>query len=140
MIAHALFERPLECCGLLAGPLPERPGSMSSEPPPVAPSPVARVFKRYPLVNTARSATEYHCADRSLFEAHRDMRRLEFDVLAIYHSHPTTAAVPSRTDLERNNYPGAIHFIISLRDDPPVVQGWWLLERAYREAEWEWVD
>jgi proteasome lid subunit RPN8/RPN11 len=140
MIAHALSERPLECCGLLAGPLPEQSGSISSDPPPAVQPPLAQVVKRYPLANNARSATEYFCADRGLFDAHRDMRRLGLDVLAIYHSHPTTAAVPSRTDLERNNYPGAIHFIISLRDDPPVVQGWWLLEKDFREAEWECVD
>src|SRR5947209_1384872 len=87
MLAQALSERPNECCGLLAG---------------VVEGGVGRVSRRYPLVNEAASPVEYLSEPRSLFEAHRDMWKSGLDVLAVYHSHPTSAAVPSRKDVERN--------------------------------------
>jgi proteasome lid subunit RPN8/RPN11 len=62
------------------------------------------------------------------------------DVLAIYHSHPTSEPIPSRTDLERNWWPGVVSLIISLKDEPPRVRGWWLRETNFVEAEWEVVE
>ena len=42
------------------------------------------------------------------------MRDRDEDFFAIYHSHPTAPAVPSKTDLERATYPEALYLIISL--------------------------
>jgi proteasome lid subunit RPN8/RPN11 len=125
VVAHALGERPLECCGLLAG------------EPPAPGADAARVSARYPLPNAAASPREYQGdarATRAAFEA-IDARGLA--LLAVYHSHPTSAAVPSRTDLERNAF-GAevVHLIVSLLTDPPTVQGWRLGETDYQEADW----
>jgi proteasome lid subunit RPN8/RPN11 len=131
MVAQALAEQPLECCGLLAGVL---------EGPPEAVGPavrVGRVVERYPLVNNAASPVEYWSSDERLFAAHRDMRERGLEILAIYHSHPTSPPVPSRTDLARNYYPDAVSLIISLTTAPPAVRGWWLSDRDYREAEWD---
>src|SRR6516162_1669832 len=92
MVVQALTERPNECCGFLAGVV---------EAPVGGNVPVGRVARAYPLKNEAASPTEYLCCnDRSLFEAIRDMRRAGHDVLAVYHSHPTSPPVPSRKDLE----------------------------------------
>jgi proteasome lid subunit RPN8/RPN11 len=133
MVAQALAERPNECCGLLAGVL-ETPDE--GEAPP---APVGRVVECYALVNAAASPVEYESDARAMFEAYRDMRRRGLEVLAVYHSHPTSAPVPSRTDLARNYSPEVVNLIISLTTDPPQVRGWWLTEEGYREAEWEEV-
>lgn len=119
MIAQAQAEQPHECCGLLAGPSP------------------AVVTHRYPLINDLASAVEYLSDPKSMFDAVRDMRRHGIDVVAVYHSHPTSAPVPSRTDLERNYSPEVVNFIISLKNAVPEVRGWWLTADSYREAEWE---
>jgi proteasome lid subunit RPN8/RPN11 len=160
MVAHARAELPNECCGLLAGRLPE---ASSSAPSPVAeagsdpfPSPLvgegqgggarsrlktALVMRRYPLTNQAGSPTEYLSDPDSLFTAFRDMRRLGLDVLAIYHSHPATEPVPSRKDIERNNY-GAevVHLIISLSGAEPRIRAWRLSSDAYAQADWTVIE
>jgi [CysO sulfur-carrier protein]-S-L-cysteine hydrolase len=131
LIAQALAEQPLECCGLLAGVREQaKAGEKAGEP-------VGRVVRRYPLVNAAASPREFLSDARSLFDAHKDMRRRELDVLAVYHSHPTSPPIPSRTDLERNGMGSEVMcLIVSLAASPPLVRAWWLLETEYREAAW----
>ncbi len=122
MLRHALDERPRECCGLLAGTVADG---------------VGRVVERYPLVNEARSSVNYEPEGRSLIAAHRAMWGRGLDVLAVYHSHPTSPPVPSKTDLAGNGYgEHAVHLIVSLKGEAPSVRGWWLAETDYREAEW----
>ena len=122
MLAQAQAELPNECCGLLAGRIDERK--------------VGRVLARYPLVNAAASPREYLGDDRMLFAAHKDMRNRGFELLAIYHSHPSSDPVPSKTDLARNYFPDVMHLIISLKGNEPLMRGWWLGESEYGEAEW----
>jgi proteasome lid subunit RPN8/RPN11 len=129
MVSHAIAELPNECCGLLAGRLPE------------ATSETAIIVRRYPLTNQARSPTEYLSEPQSMFAAHRDMRRLGLEVLSIYHSHPSSEPIPSRRDIERNNY-GAevVHFIISLSGAAPQIRAWRLSSDSYAEADWIMIE
>ncbi len=124
MIEHARRELPGECCGFLAG---------------VVEGPVGRVVKRYPLVNAAGDRErEFHADPAGLPAATKDMRHSGLDVLAIYHSHPTSAPVPSTKDLARHWWGVEVaSVIISPASDPPVVRAWWLTESDYREAEYE---
>jgi proteasome lid subunit RPN8/RPN11 len=135
MIAQALAEQPLECCGLLAGVREEAKTADN------ATEAVGRVLRRYPLTNNAASPRAFLCNDRSLFEAYRDMRTANLEVLAVYHSHPTSPAIPSRTDLEQN-YMGdeVVCVIVSLAASLPVVRAWLLTETEYLEAAWEVID
>jgi len=115
MLAQAVAELPNECCGLLAGQ-------------------GGRVTHRYPLTNVLASPVRYESYP---FAADKDMRQQGTELLAIYHSHPATEPVPSRTDLERNFYGDAVvHLIISLKEGVPTMRAWRLGETSYREAEW----
>ena len=60
MIAQAEQERPLECCGLLAG---KR-----------GPNGIAEVTHRYALRNELASPIEFLSDPASMFAAHKDMR------------------------------------------------------------------
>lgn len=120
MIEHALGEAPLECCGLLAGRIRGEAGV---------------VEMRYPLVNEAASPVEFVSESRGMFDAMRDVDRRQLRVLAVYHSHPASPPVPSRTDLERSYSPDVVNVIVSLRHDPPEVRAWWLCGERYSEAE-----
>jgi proteasome lid subunit RPN8/RPN11 len=122
MVVHALSERPNECCGLLAGAVSE--GGRGE------------VVVRYPLVNSLASPIEYEADTRGLIQAHRDMRVRGIDVLAVYHSHPTSPAVPSRKDRERNYSEDVVSVIISLATVLPKVRAWWLTAEDAHEAEW----
>lgn len=125
MIAQARAELPNECCGLLAG---RMDGS------------IARIECRFPLVNELISPTEYLSEPRSMFEAMRAIDRAGLDIVAVYHSHPTSPPIPSKTDRERNYSPDVANFIISLINDPPRVQAWWLDAERHWEADWLLVD
>src|SRR5262245_4648195 len=112
MFAQARAELPNECCGLLAGT--------------VNPDGVAEVTRRYPLTNAGASPVEYVSDAREMFDAERDMRQRGIHVLAVYHSHPTTDALPSKTDRERNYSSQVVNLIVSLKGDAPTLRGWWL--------------
>ena len=124
MITHARAELPNECVGLLAG---------------VIEGGMGRIVERYALVNAAASPREFLSQPESMFAAYRGMREHGLDILAIYHSHPTSEPVPSRTDLERNYSSDVVHLIISLKDEPPLIRAWWLMENSYCELEWYWI-
>ena len=133
MIAHAQAELPNECCGILAGT--------------IGADGIARVSRCYPLVSDLDAAnrdphpprpspTEYLSTPESMFAASKDMRAHGADIVAVYHSHPTSEPIPSRKDLEQNYSGTEFHFIIGLRDAEPQVRGWWLASENYREARW----
>jgi proteasome lid subunit RPN8/RPN11 len=128
MIAQARAELPNECCGLLGGRIVE-----AAEP---GAPPRGLVERRYPLVNEAASPTEYLSEPYSMFAAEKNRRNDGVEFLAVYHSHPTSEPVPSRTDRARNYSPDVMSLIISLKAADPVVRAWWLTAESYREAEW----
>ena len=122
MLAHARAELPAECCGLLAGTIADG---------------VGRVTQHLPLVNALTSPTEYESDPRSMLAAHKAMRASGTDVLAVYHSHPTSDPVPSRRDRERNYGEQVVNLIIGLSGTGQDVRAWWLTADSAREAVWE---
>jgi proteasome lid subunit RPN8/RPN11 len=128
VVAQAQSELPNECCGILAGTL----GTDG----------IARITHRYALVNALASPTEYEWEAKCLFAAVRDMRKAGVEMLAIYHSHPTSAPIPSRKDRERYDevrplVGEVMHFIIGCTPTPPEVRAWWLTRDDHHEAEWD---
>ena len=117
MVAHCLMDAPIECCGLLGGVFPE-------------------VSLFYPLANTEASETRYNADPHDLIRADRDLRDREAQVLAIYHSHPRWAAVPSRTDLQTNYCGETPRIIVSLLEHPPLVRMWRLDPDSFEELPW----
>jgi proteasome lid subunit RPN8/RPN11 len=124
MMNHARHELPNECCGLLGGHFVDdnhREGL---------------AVKLYPLVNEVGSPIAFRTAEHaSLFQAHRDMRQQQLEVLAVYHSHPTSDPIPSKSDREQWFYDSSVHLIIGLKEDSPVLRGWWLRDDRCSEAE-----
>ena len=121
MVAQAKSESPLECCGLLAG----TRGTGAT----------ALVIARYPLVNAAASPVRFESEPRSIFTATRDIDRRGWEILAVYHSHPTSAPIPSTTDLANHFSEDVLNLIIGLTTEPPLVRAWWLTATEYREGE-----
>jgi len=104
IITHALAEQPHECCGLFAG--------------------AQEVVQRYiPLVNELASPVAYSAEPGSLFRAFKSMRAAGQELIAVVHSHPRTAAVPSMRDLKEWHYPDTVMLIVSLEAEP-VIMAW----------------
>ena len=118
MIAQAEREAPLECCGMLGG-----RGS--------------RVSACYPVANALASPAAYEGDAKETLRAFREMRERGLELIAIYHSHPSSPAVPSRVDLERNYYGEVPRLIISLVARPPEMRAYVLSELEYREVPWK---
>jgi proteasome lid subunit RPN8/RPN11 len=70
-----------------------------------------------------------------MLAACRDIDRRGLEILAVYHSHPTSAPVPSKTDRERNFSEDVLNLIVGLATDPPTVRAWWLTATDHREGE-----
>ena len=114
MLEHARAEAPAECCGLLAG-----TGELLTH--------------HFALRNELASPVAYQADPRDLFAAFREIRQCDLELLAIYHSHPTSPARPSRVDLEQNYYGEVPRIIISLAGEPPVVKAFRLLDDRFEE-------
>jgi proteasome lid subunit RPN8/RPN11 len=126
MVADAVSQLPNECCGLLAG---------------VVADGVGRVSRLFPLANIAPSPrTEYLSEPRSILLAEKAMLAASLERLAVYHSHPTSDPVPSRTDRERNYDGTTLNLIISFKDGQPNARIWWLINSDFFEGEWEIAD
>lgn len=122
VIAHARSELPNECCGFLAG---HREGE------------TGRVAAAHPLVNELASPTAFLTEARSLFAAYRAMRASGTDVLAVYHSHPTSAPVPSPRDIAENTYGESVAWVIvGLSGKQPEVKAWRLTATGCHPIEW----
>ena len=117
MVDHCVREGPLECCGLLGG---------------VAPV----VSSIHPLRNTEASPVRYNADPRDLIAAVVALRARGAEILAIYHSHPNHAAIPSRTDLRENHYGDVPRIIVSLLGPEPEVRIWRLRPDSYDDLPW----
>jgi proteasome lid subunit RPN8/RPN11 len=95
MIAQARAEAPQECCGLLIG---------TAE----------AIAEARPARNLRASPTRYLLDPQAHFRAMREARERGLAVVGAYHSHPTSAAEPSETDLREASYPGFLYVIVSL--------------------------
>jgi proteasome lid subunit RPN8/RPN11 len=106
LIAHARDEAPNECCGYAR----------------LADGRLEEVFRSQ---NLRASPYGYELDPKSLLAAN-DLDD-EGHGVAIYHSHPRSAAEPSQTDINLAHYPHWHYLIVSLAGEPEV--------RAWRIAE-----
>jgi [CysO sulfur-carrier protein]-S-L-cysteine hydrolase len=99
LIAHARAEAPNEACGLLAGDLDTG---------------VATAY--HPARNAAASPYVYSVHPDDLVRIVFGIEDAGEDLLAIFHSHTHTPAVPSPTDRRQAMYPDAFYLLVTLAD------------------------
>ena len=103
MIAHALENDSIECCGVLAGTQ-------------------GQFQKLYRMTNVENSPYRYSWDSKELFQVWREMEGNDWEYRAVYHSHTHSPAYPSETDVRLAGWPEAHYIIISLidKEDPDV--------------------
>ena len=99
IIAHARADHPDEACGVVAGPV----GS-------------DRPDRYVPMANAERSPTFYRFDAAEQFKVWREMDDRDEEPVIIYHSHSSTEAYPSRTDISYAGEPNAHYVLVSTRD------------------------
>lgn len=113
MIAHARHDAPRECCGLLVGQAD------------------ADVVARAVAVNNIADTplTRYLVDPAGHFALMRDLRGTDATIVGAYHSHPSSPAAPSPSDVAEAWTSDFLYAIVSLADEarPDV--------RAFRIAD-----
>lgn len=108
LIAHVEAVSPAEGCGLLA----MDAGGL-----------VRRV---YAIDNVADSAVRFTADPDGHFAALVDAEANGWHIGGAFHSHPRSAAVPSRTDIAGALDPDWVHIIVGLAGITPEVRAWWI--------------
>ncbi|MFN8594389.1 MAG: M67 family metallopeptidase [Thermomicrobiales bacterium] len=106
IIDHARDLHPRECCGIVAG--------RNAIP--------VRVYR---TTNVAPGNRLYEIDPRELIDLEfHELPAQDLEIVAIYHSHPSSEAYPSATDLELAFWPEAVYLICSLADlERPYIRG-----------------
>ncbi len=109
MVDHTRAWAPNEACGLIAG---VDDG----------------VTKVYQLVNADPGPDRFTLDPEEYFAAWQDATAHGWEILGLFHSHPTAAPVPSPADLDGGGDPAWVNLIIGVEDGRISV-------RAYRYAD-----
>lgn len=120
LLHHAQQSSSAEVCGLIGG--------------------IGDVPTRcYPIANIASAPQRLFAMDPAQqIAAMRTMRECGEVLFAIYHSHPDSPSLPSRTDLQQANYPEALYLIISLQTQGVLeMRGFRLKENTVAEIALE---
>jgi proteasome lid subunit RPN8/RPN11 len=118
IVAQALDEAPLECCGLLVGTYG------------------ADLAQRYaPCRNAAASSRVYTVEPRDLLRADREAQDAGMDLIGVVHSHTHTPAYPSPTDVSSAVDPTWHYAIVSLALGEPVVRSYRIADGEVHEEE-----
>lgn len=114
---HALRHQPEEACGILAG---DADGT------------VRRVFE---MENVEHSATFYMMDSEEQFRVFDQIEQDGLTLLAIFHSHPHSAAFPSSRDCELAFYPDSLYMIVSLMGREPQSRVFRIREGGVAESK-----
>jgi proteasome lid subunit RPN8/RPN11 len=93
----------------------------------------------YPVANiAAEPASRYEMDPKGQIDALRLMRERGEELFAIYHSHPSSPAVPSAIDRDAASYPDALYLIVSLVTKGVLdLRGYYIRDKAALPVELE---
>jgi proteasome lid subunit RPN8/RPN11 len=124
IIAHARRDHPDEACGVIAGPA----GSDRPE-------------RLVEMENAERSPTFYRFDSMEQLRVWREMDDRDEEPVVIYHSHTSTEAYPSRTDVSYASEPNAHYLLVSTREElrEPEVRSYRIVDGEITEEDVEIV-
>lgn len=127
ILSHARSELPNEACGLLAGDLETG---------------TATTF--HPARNAEASPLRYDVHPDDLVRIVLGIEDAGEDLVAIFHSHTLTSAVPSPTDLRVSQYPDPFYLLATLADPDATpataLRAWRIVDHASTEVPLHVVD
>lgn len=122
MVAHAIATYPNECCGVMLGRIDD--------------AKTVTIAKPLENVSPGSQAARYELRPEDLLNADREARRLNLDLIGIYHSHPDCDAYFSETDL-KNSCPWYSFVVLSVQKGKFNHANSWLPNVDQTESEKE---
>jgi [CysO sulfur-carrier protein]-S-L-cysteine hydrolase len=116
LFAHAREEAPNECCGMI--------GAANGMP-----------RSLYRAKNAEASPLRYNLDPQDQFRIMKQMEERGEELAAIYHSHTSSPAYPSQTDVNLAAYPDALYIIVSLVEGERPIRAFWIRDARIEEAE-----
>ena len=117
MVAHALEDDSIECCGVLAG----TDGGFQ---------------KLFRMTNVENSPYRFSWDSRELIKVWHEMEDNSWEHRAVYHSHTHSEAYPSSTDVRLAAWPEAYYIIVSLLNrERPSVRAFRIIDGSVSEEE-----
>ena len=117
MIAHALEDDSIECCGVLAGTN-------------------GVLHKLFRMTNVDNSPYRFSWDSRELIMVWNEMEDNDWEHRVVYHSHTHSPAYPSATDIRLAAWPEAYYLIVSLMDrENPVIRAFRIQDGNVSEEE-----
>jgi proteasome lid subunit RPN8/RPN11 len=125
MIAHAREDHPDEACGVIVGP-------EGSDVP-------TRLVR---MINADRSPTFFRFDPQEQFDLYKAMSASGEEIVVVYHSHTSTEAYPSRTDINLASEPQAHYVLVSTAesgaaDGPVSVRSYRIVDGVVTEEEFD---
>ncbi|MCP3029093.1 Mov34/MPN/PAD-1 family protein [Halobacillus sp. A5] len=111
MIKLGRMSLPYEVCGLLTGFR-------------------STIYTNWPLVNEAKSVHRFFVSQSVVEQTLKRIEEKSEEVLAVYHSHPTTSPIPSSYDIEHHDNEVKM-IIISYKNNPPAVKCFQIFNHTY---------
>jgi proteasome lid subunit RPN8/RPN11 len=105
LLEHARSELPNEACGLIAGSLAD-----------------GTALAYHPARNSEASPLRYNVDPEDLVRIVFAIEEAGRDLVAIFHSHTRSPAVPSATDRRTAQYPGVFYLLATLADSTAAPQ------------------
>jgi [CysO sulfur-carrier protein]-S-L-cysteine hydrolase len=123
MIAHAREDHPDEACGVIVGP-------EDSDVP-------TRLVR---MINADRSPTFFRFEPEEQFALYKAMSAAGEEIVVVYHSHTSTEAYPSRTDIALASEPQAHYVLVSTAESgasegPVSVRSYRIVDGVVTEEE-----
>lgn len=87
------------------------------------------------MTNIEKSPVTYMLDSKEQFKVMKDMRENNLSMLAIFHSHPSSAAYPSAKDVSLAFYEDAVYVIVGLIEKEPIVKGFSIKEGTIKEIQ-----
>jgi proteasome lid subunit RPN8/RPN11 len=117
--AQARAESPLEACGLVVGTGEAADGG--------------EALRYIACRNEAASPVRYTVHPDDLYRITVEADDAGEVIWGIVHSHVTSPAIPSPTDIDRAHYPAALYIVVSLADQP-ALRAWRIVDGVRHEV------
>lgn len=123
IVAHARRDFPDEACGVIVGPADS--------------DAAARLI---PMTNADRSPTFFRFDPAEQLALYRELDANDEEIVVVYHSHTSTEAYPSRTDISYAAEPQAHYLLVSVAETgaengPAEVRSYKILDGEVTEEE-----